>query len=68
MKSSANGRRRASKAAHFTPENADMFTGQRRAKITRLCACGCGRKFRTRNTARFYVNNVHKQRRYDRTH
>lgn len=40
------------------------FTGQRRPKITKTCACGCGRQFSTTFPNQQYYNEAHKKRAY----
>jgi len=40
------------------------FTGRRRPKVTRTCACGCGRQFSTTFPNQQYYNEAHKKRAY----
>lgn len=39
-----------------------IFTGKRREKLTRLCACGCGLQFSTTFPRQKYVSEAHKKR------
>ena len=43
---------------------AARFNGKRRAKMTKTCACGCGRKFSTTFPNQQYFNEAHKKRAY----
>lgn len=40
------------------------FTGKRRPKLSRLCPCGCNKKFKTTNPKQIYMNEAHKKRHY----
>jgi len=39
-----------------------IFTGKRRPRIKRLCACGCGEIFTTTFEDKLYKNETHKKR------
>jgi hypothetical protein len=45
-------------------EREAIFTGKRRPRIKRICACGCGEKFTTTFEDKLYKNKAHKQRKY----
>lgn len=38
------------------------FTGKRREKIRKICACGCGQKFTTTEPRKIYKNDAHRKR------
>ena len=38
------------------------FTGRRRSKMTRTCACGCGRQFSTTFPDKRYLTDAHRKR------
>lgn len=41
-----------------------LFTGKRRPRIRRTCACGCGQTFTTTFEDKLYKNAAHKQKKY----
>jgi hypothetical protein len=51
------------------PDHAEVkpFTGRRRPSIVKVCACGCGQKFRTTFPWQKYLNEAHKKRAYRKT-
>lgn len=40
----------------------NLFTGRRRPRVKRVCACGCGETFTTTFEDKLYKNETHKKR------
>lgn len=38
------------------------YPGQRRPLIVRVCACGCGKQFKTTHPKKIYLDDTHRMR------
>ena len=51
---------------HERVKHEQYFTGKRRERVTRLCACGCGETFTTTFPDKLYKDDRHRKRAWKR--
>ena len=54
--------RRQARGLSYAAETSGLFSGDRRPKLSKVCACGCGESFTTTHPDKIYKTDAHRKR------